>query len=333
MTILIVDDSPDTRMLLKTFLGAAGYSKVLVASSAKEAFVYLGMENPATAAGVDLVLLDIVLPDMDGIEACRRIKAHAATRDIPIIMVTAKTDMKDLKAAFSAGAMDYIIKPVNRIELQARVQSALLLKQEMDQRKAREQELLAVTRQLEEANRALQFLSMQDGLTSIANRRRLDEFMAVEWRRAIREQTSVSLIMVDIDFFKAYNDAYGHQAGDECLKQVAGVLRSTLKRAGDMVARYGGDELVVVMTGTHAEGASIVAEALRTRVEALRIPHGASVVSPYVTISLGIATMVPDRNAKPDELLAVADQALYVAKQQGRNRTKVLDRTNRKIML
>lgn len=225
--------------------------------------------------------------------------------------------------AFAAGAIDYIIKPLNKFELLARVRSALKLKHEIDSRKARERELLNVKQQLEETNKTLQRLAAQDGLTGVANRRYFDEFFDLEWRRDIRDGTPISLILIDIDFFKAYNDTCGHQMGDECLKRVANELSSVLNRSGDFVARYGGEEFVVVLPNVNSQGAYAVAERLRSAIEALGIQHSQSKVSKHVTLSLGVATTVPKRDSDPATLIAAADQALYQAKQEGRNRVRV----------
>lgn len=169
----------------------------------------------------------------------------------------------------------------------------------------------------------LQRLSSIDGLTGIANRRYFDQYLEREWRRGVRSSTPFSLVMCDIDYFKAYNDTYGHQGGDDCLKKVAATIKSTLKRPGDLVARYGGEEFVIVMPETNVNGAAVLAESLRAGVEALGIAHANSQVNKCVTISLGVATIVPSLDSSPEELLSSADKALYRAKKEGRNRVKL----------
>jgi diguanylate cyclase (GGDEF)-like protein len=180
-------------------------------------------------------------------------------------------------------------------------------------------ELVERKQQLEAANERLLQLATLDGLTNIANHRRFKEFLAQEWQRSQRDIESLSLLLIDIDYFKFYNDTYGHQGGDDCLKRVAGVLSETIKRATDLAARYGGEEFVIVLTRTDAQGAAIVAERIRARVEALQIAHIASKVNSYLTLSIGVATVIPDQNMEADDLIAAADRALYRAKENGRN--------------
>jgi diguanylate cyclase (GGDEF)-like protein len=326
MSILITDDDPGTQRLLEIILETAGYDQVLIASSADDAFAKLGMTDSAAAnTEVDLILMDVSMRGVDGIEACRRIKANPDLRNIPIIMVTGRTEADKLKTAFEAGASDYITKPLDRVELLARIDKVLQQKEELDRHIAREQELLTITQQLEQANLRLYHLSSVDPLTGIANRRHFDDIFELEWRRAMRSGSVLSLIMIDIDAFKPYNDTYGHLQGDECLRRVADALRSELKRPSDMVARFGGEEFVVLLPGTGLAGAALVAETLRARVEALRIPHEASRFDDHVTVSVGVASIHPQRGARPADLLAAADQALYQVKQGIRNRVQLAD--------
>ena len=323
MKILVVDDSPFICQYIKDILLDAGHRDVICASSAAEAFDILGLDDPANGEKIDLVLMGYVMEGLDGIEAFARIKSREHLRDIPLIMITAKTEDRFLKAAFNAGAMDFIAKPFSPVVLMARVDSALMLKKEMDRRKMREEELLGVTRLLEKANIKLQELTSIDGLTGIANRMFFEQFLEREWKRAIRYSRQLSLIMVDIDMFKDFNDNYGHLAGDECLKNIARALDENTKRPGDLVARYGGEEFAVVLPETDTEGALNLAERLRQAVKGLHIPHKCSTVCSVVTASVGVATMAPSESAAPNDLIDQADKALYQAKTRGRNRVEV----------
>ena len=330
MGILIVDDSPDVHFQLKVFLNSSGYQKLTFANSATEAFASLEIDNPEpNHRKFDLILLDIMMPGIDGIEACRRIKKCRTLGDIPIIMVTGKTDNEFLQIAFSEGAVDYITKPIDKVELLARVRSVLRLKHEIDQRKARENELIEVTRQLEAANQMLLQLSFSDALTGVANRRSFEDLLAKECCRVTRRSRPISLIMIDVDCFKIYNDSYGHQSGDECLKQVAKILKNTLKRPGDFVARYGGEEFAVVLPDTELEGACQIAENIRIGLEELNIAFKESLVRDRITVSMGISTMVPSHDSKPEALISSADKALYQAKKEGRDRIKIFRDTSK----
>ena len=173
--------------------------------------------------------------------------------------------------------------------------------------------------QLEKANQDLQRLASADSLTKVANRRRFDEYLDLQWRQLSREERYLSLILCDVDFFKLYNDSYGHLAGDGCLQQVAQAISNTIKKSADLVARYGGEEFVIILPDTNAAGAASVAEQIRESVKALQIPHHKSTVNPWVTLSLGVACMIPHSESKPTSLIAAADQALYQAKASGRN--------------
>ncbi len=320
MRILIVDDARDNRVLLRSILQKEGYRQVAVASSAAEAYRILGLEDgEARAQAFDLILLDIMMPGENGIDACRKIKSFLHTRDIPIVMVSAQTDVMWLSIAFESGAIDYITKPVNRIEMLARVGAALRLKHEMDVRKAREAELLKLKSELEAANLELARLSMIDGLTGIPNRRRFDEFLELECKRARRNTLPLSLILIDVDHFKLYNDFYGHLKGDECLQAIARALSDVLHRPGDLMARYGGEEFAAILSETDGEGAVIIARKFQEQVENLRIPHEKSPIASVVTISLGITTCRFIEPVVPATLIEFADRALYQAKANGRN--------------
>lgn len=324
--ILVVDDDPDTRRLLQLLLRAGGYENVVIVESAAEAFAALEAapaDAPLSPASFNLVLMDVGMAGLDGIEACCRLKQNPRFADIPVIMVTGHTGSEGLRAAFEAGAMDFVTKPLNRVELMARVNSALRLKVEMNRRQAREADLLAVTAKLEALNEQLDQLSRQDSLTKIANRRQLDEYLDHEWNRAVRQQGMISLLMIDIDFFKGYNDTYGHQQGDECLCQVAAILARSVNRSLDLVARYGGEEFSVVLPETNWAGALTVGERLRRHVEAAALPRPPAETGPVVTISVGVATCQPAPASSPASLIAAADAAMYAAKRSGRNRVEV----------
>ncbi|MFA6413451.1 MAG: diguanylate cyclase [Syntrophales bacterium] len=324
--ILLVDDAEEMRVLITRQLRKAGYDKVKEAASAAEAFSILGLDRGSgdrTVAGIDLIVMDIVMPEIDGIDACRRIKADDRFEDVPIIMITALADKGILQSAFDAGAMDYITKPVDKLELIARVRSSLRLKDEMEKRRDRERELLVMSRELAAANQILQRLSLLDGLTGIPNRRRFDEVLAHEWKQAMRSKQPLSMVMIDIDHFKAFNDHYGHLTGDDCLRKVALAMSSILKRPTDFLARYGGEEFAAILPMTASDGADAIAGAMRTGVVNLAIPHDHSSAASLVTISMGVATLVPRRGMTAAMLISAADQALYEAKAGGRNRSVV----------
>jgi diguanylate cyclase (GGDEF)-like protein len=323
MNILIVDDSEDQLLVLKAILNEKGYKNILLADSADKAFELMGLKGKKKRKDIDLILMDIMMPGVDGLEACLRIKKNVEIKDIPIIMVTAKKEADHLQSAFQAGAVDYITKPINVTELLARVHSALRLKREIDSRKERERELTEMAEQLDAANKKLTRMSYLDGLTNVPNRRYFEEFLTKEWKNAIRVEEFISLIMFDIDCFKAYNDTYGHLIGDDCLKKIAKTLSNALKRPRDFLCRYGGEEFIAVLPDTDEKGAFEVANRFLKETKKLKITHKSSPVSKNVTISVGVATIKPDRKAKSNFLVNEVDKALYEAKQSGRNCIKV----------
>lgn len=277
--------------------------------------------------GATTILQDLVMPNVDGLTLVRFYHNHPATRDIPVIVLSSKDDPKIKSDAFNSGATDYLVKLPDKVELIARIKAhsrSFMAQLERDQAFA---ELRNMQQQLEEANAQLQQrnveldrLATMDGLTGLANRRHFDKVLENEWQRGAREKTKLSLIMIDIDFFKFYNDHYGHQGGDDCLMQVSTALQNVVCRSADLVARYGGEEFVVVLPNTPAEGAMIMAEKLCQAVRGLKIEHKFSKASKVVTISMGVATMIPMSELPEAILITAADQALYEAKEEGRNR-------------
>jgi diguanylate cyclase (GGDEF)-like protein len=289
-TVLVVDDVPSNIEIINGVLGAD--YEILFATSGKEALDIASSQIP------DLILLDIVMPDMDGYEVCAQLKANAGTRDVPVIFVTAKDQEEDESKGLNAGGIDYITKPISPSIVKARIRNHLELKRYRDSLKA---------------------LSMLDGLTGIPNRRQLDEVLDTEWRRARRNQSPLSLLMMDIDFFKAYNDNYGHLAGDDCLRQLARGLSEIARRPADLVARYGGEEFVFLLPETGVDGAMNAANRVKEKVKLMSIPHAYSSVADMVTLSIGVATMVPTDKQTIFDLIRRADECLYAAKHSGRN--------------
>jgi len=267
-----------------------------------------------------VILLDLVMPEVGGMTLVRFFKANKKTDGIPIIVLSSIEAPIDKEAAFGAGASDYVVKLPDKIELVARIRSharSYLNKLERDEAF---DELRRLKAELEESNSALQMLSCLDGLTGIANRRRFDEYMAQEWKRANREQSTVAVVLIDIDYFKLYNDNYGHQQGDDTLRAVVNALAGAINRPGDLLARYGGEEFVVVLPDTTLEGAINIAESLRNRVNCLDIPHAYSDVATHVTLSMGAACSEESKRfTSVESLIEAADKALYEAKHSGRN--------------
>ncbi|MBI5877058.1 MAG: diguanylate cyclase [Chloroflexi bacterium] len=320
MNILIICDEPGSGEPLQTMLEQAGYSSVRLVGGPQAGLEELGITGQATPAeDVSLIVIEFTPPGTDELEVCRRIKGEPRLADIPIIVLNTDYDTAILRNAFEAGVTDYLAGPLRPDEFLARARAALNLHAEREQRKQRERELLEKTRQLEAAHRELQLLATLDPLTGIANRRTFEDFLEVEWRRAVRNRASISLLIVDVDWFKAYNDHYGHQAGDICLRRIATTLSDSLNRPGDLASRFGGEEFAVVLPDTDDRGAYFVGERLRRRIESLAIMHPASVISSYVTISVGTATRQPQKGDSTDEMITAADNALYRGKQRGRN--------------
>jgi diguanylate cyclase (GGDEF)-like protein/PAS domain S-box-containing protein len=410
--ILIVDDAPDNLGVLRAMMLRQGY-QTFVATSGDRALDIAQRVKP------DLILLDVVMPGIDGLETCRRLKAHPATARIPVIFMSARGDTEDIVAGFDTGAADYIAKPLRLEEVSARVRAQLRLRSTSDTQSEQadrlrmivnsmDQGLLIVegcgrvqyanpacdrylgyapeelvgkslkdllnctepgccegldamaygTREVQIRHRdgglramdltmtpmhaadglfvallhdithhkqsedALQRAAMLDPLTKIANRRHFDAFLEKEWQRAIRNAQPLSLVVLDVDHFKLYNDTLGHAAGDVCLQKVAQALQDHAARPTDLAARYGGEEFVLLFAETPAENAARLAEMIRAAVLALEIPNPRSTTSTWLTVSVGVATIVPTQLDEIENLFVCADRAMYAAKAGGRNRVE-----------
>jgi len=270
-----------------------------------------------------LILQDLIMPHVDGLDLLRDYRACKTSCEVPVVVLSSREEPETKARAFALGANDYMIKLPDRVELVARIRYHSQWYINKLQRDDAYRSLQASQRRLKELNISLYQMTRKDGLTGIINRGRFNEIFADEWQRARREKQHVSLIMIDIDFFKPYNDHFGHLGGDECLKKVAEILQTTLQRPSDIVARYGGEEFVVLLPNTELAGAAKVAEDLRSRIAAASLSHPESSVAEYVTISLGVADTVPAQGCPSDHLIKAADDALYQAKQEGRNRTVI----------
>ena len=290
-TILVIDDDRIALDLIMLTFNAT--ATVLTALNSENGLEIAVNEQP------DLILLDTLIQDVDGHEICSQLKSMPETENIPIIILSNSNQVEDELAALDKGAIDFVTKPVEAPILKARVANHLFQKRDRDQ---------------------LKLMSSIDALTEVANRRRFDEYLHLEWRRAIRSKYPISLLMIDIDYFKSYNDTYGHQKGDECLKAVAGEIKHHLRRPSDMVARYGGEEFSVILPETPSYSASSLAKRIWSGVGNLNIEHTGSARVGHLTISVGAATTIPDENQSISQFIEISDKNLYKSKSEGRNR-------------
>jgi diguanylate cyclase (GGDEF)-like protein len=305
LRVLVVDDSTTIRLALSQVLRDLGH-ETFFARSGKEALTIYETERP------DLVLLDIEMPEMDGCETCRRIRAQAADRWVPIIFLSSRDTEQMIDTAIEAGGDDYLVKPVSPIILSAKIRA---MRRIHEMRKS----MIALTRELAEANRELTQLSTEDPLTGLGNRRLFDTRLESEIRRSVRNQTSMSLLLIDVDYFKLYNDHYGHPAGDAALREVADAMRGVCRRPTDLALRYGGEEFALILSDTPRSGAVLIAKLFLRLLANKQVPHAASKVAAHLTASVGIAIFDPTSELSPAEMILKADEALYQAKERGRN--------------
>jgi two-component system, cell cycle response regulator len=300
--ILVVDDNQDNIEIIATRLRFRGY-EILEASDGEQALALVRECAP------DLLLLDVMLPDIDGYEISRRIKGAADLPFIPIILVTARDSTQDKVAGLDAGADDYLTKPINFPELEARVRSMLRIKRLQDE--------------LEEKNRELERLSISDGLTGLFNHRHIHDLLADEYERVERTRDCMSVAMFDLDRFKSVNDTYGHQAGDRVLIELADILRESARDI-DRLGRYGGEEFMALLPETCIEDAAVFVE--RVRREVARRPFDIGRDEPLrMTLSAGVATYPHETIDSVEAVVRLADQALYAAKEGGRDRVVRFD--------
>ena len=296
-TILVVDDMTTTLLLLHDLLKDT--YEVKIAKSGTKALEILESPND-----IDLILLDIEMPDINGYDVCKRIKNNETIKNIPIIFITGRTSQEDEEYGLNLGAIDYITKPFNKAIVKLRIKNYLDLKIKNDM---------------------LEKLSMYDGLTNIRNRRFFDETFEKTFNEIKRDKKSLAVLMIDIDFFKPYNDNYGHGQGDETLRKVAKALEKTIKRASDFVARYGGEEFVILLKDINKDGVEAVANNLLNAVRELKITHEFSKIENYVTVSIGASYYNSSSDITKLELLLKADETLYNVKNSGRNNFAILE--------
>jgi diguanylate cyclase (GGDEF)-like protein len=301
-SVLIVDDDPVVLTALSQLLQPWGINAIGL-SKPHEFWTVLTQTNP------DLLLLDLEMPTFNGIDLCQVVRQDSRYGDLPILVVTAHTDTKSIQQVFEAGADDLIHKPIAGPELITRVTSRI-------ERSRLRQQLDRLRRQQAQD---WQHQAKVDPLTQIANRRTFREYLNREWQRLSQEQAPISLILCDVDCFKAYNDRYGHPAGDTCLKRIAFALQDSINPSSDLVARYGGEEFAVILPNTNLNGALRVAERIQQAIQRLQITHPDSSVNPFISLSLGIAGTIPTPPQTIEQLIHTTDQALYAAKKRGRN--------------
>ncbi|HIP06305.1 MAG TPA: diguanylate cyclase [Mariprofundaceae bacterium] len=315
VTVFLIDDQKSVTKAIQKMLNHVEHLNFHACNNPLKAM------DEILKIGPTVILLDIHMPMMDGFDILRQLQTHEATQDIPVLILTIDTSAATKQKAFAMGTDDYLIKTPCKTELLLRLRYHTRAYIDHLEREATLQALQEKKQELKTLIKKLELSSYQDSLTEIPNRRSFDEAFHREWQRAMRETTALSLIFIDIDHFKQYNDFYGHLAGDDCLKEVAQGLMQVFKRPTDLFARYGGEEFVALLPNTDAMGAVYIAEKLRLQTMALKLEHEKSSTADCITISLGIVTTIPMVKHQPRKFAHMADEALYEAKQQGRNQT------------
>ncbi|WP_406226982.1 diguanylate cyclase domain-containing protein [Pseudomonas siliginis] len=324
VVLLLVDDQP---MVIEAVRRQLAEMHDIEFHSCADSATALAM---AESIEPTVILQDLVMPGLDGLSLIGAYRKNKITGGIPIIALSVKEDAKVKSQAFEAGADDYLVKLPDPIELIARIRyhsRSFVTTRQLDHTynllRASQQQLLDTNLVLQRANSALRRLINSDGLTDLPNRRHFDEFLQAEWRQAVETGSEISMLMIDVDFFKLFNDEYGHLAGDDALKKVAAAMRETITDESYLPARYGGEEFAVVLPGMSRSDAELVGNILREKVEEIGIPHHAPVPGAVVTVSIGLATLKPSEASGSIKLIELADKALYLAKRRGRNRVVI----------
>ena len=304
MKILLVEDSATLRYAMRNYIIEAGHTP-LIAQSGEEALQML------ETTPVDMIIMDVEMPGLNGFETTRLIREWLGGHWIPIIFVTGLNEDESYREGIEAGGDDYLIKPVSAMIIKAKIRAMERITEMRDQ--------------LNQLNAELEALSQLDSLTQTYNRRTFNEMAQQQWLLAARQQTSISVLMIDVDHFKLYNDHYGHPAGDTCLKKITQAIRDCLNRPYDLLGRYGGEEFIVLLPETDCLGALSVADAINARMEHIGLRHEVSPTRHHVTVSIGGASCAQTLSYSLEELIKRADRALYKAKHSGRNRSLVDD--------
>jgi len=315
----VVDRDAGSRDEMAQVLGGFVIGAVELVATVEEGLAAVAAATDDPTKRFDVVLLDLALWTEGGPRLCRAIREADPRSPIPIVVLVAGDTENLIDAALQAGATDLMYRPIRHRELAARVHSALASRREREERTRRERRLAEISRELIDTNRHLERLVCVDSLTGLANRRHLGTILGGEWRRTIRTGGQISVLMIDLDEFHAYNETWGHPGGDTCLRRVAEALAGQLRRPSDLLGRYGGEEFLAILPDTAPEGAAVVGERLREVVASLDLAHPRS-SHRVVTVSIGAATLRADSSGQPDDIISAADRALYRAKQAGRNR-------------
>ena len=312
MNILIVEDSATLRLGMKKLIEEIGYSPIF-AESGEEALQFVGVKT------FDLVIMDVEMPGLNGFETTSLMREALGDRWVPIIFATSHTSDESVLQGIEAGGDDYLIKPISKQLLKAKIKAM--------------HRIAEMQQQLHRLNSELAELSERDGLTQLLNRRTFTEKASQSLSEARRHAKSSALLMLDVDFFKYYNDSYGHVSGDDCLQRVAKCFQAVAQRGSDLVGRYGGEEFIILLPETDAEGAILVADRIQQALRDEAIEHRSSTVSEHVTLSIGIGIASPGNDNSLDTVILAADKNLYRAKEQGRNQVVASAPSNHKTIL